>query len=156
MGFTQRISATAPCVALPPASMQSLALRPSGGLRPLKIVPDDFLNPVASNLHPLRHNKKAHTLSGMSSSIVAERVGFEPTKGYKPLPVFKTGAFNRSATSPKTNHVLVNHLVHHRPGLPVHYSVHLYCCTSLALPSASVQLPVLYNSGANSIRALSN
>ena len=29
-----------------------------------------------------------------------EMVGFEPTKGYKPLPVFKTGAFNRSATSP--------------------------------------------------------
>jgi hypothetical protein len=31
---------------------------------------------------------------------VAERVGFEPTKGYEPLPVFKTGAFDRSATSP--------------------------------------------------------
>ena len=32
--------------------------------------------------------------------ILAERVGFEPTKGYKPLLVFKTSAFNRSATSP--------------------------------------------------------
>jgi hypothetical protein len=31
---------------------------------------------------------------------LAERVGFEPTVGYKPTPVFKTGAFNRSATSP--------------------------------------------------------
>ncbi len=31
---------------------------------------------------------------------MAEEVGFEPTKGYKPLPVFKTGAFNRSATLP--------------------------------------------------------
>ena len=31
---------------------------------------------------------------------MAERVGFEPTKGYKPLLVFKTSAFNRSATSP--------------------------------------------------------
>ncbi len=31
---------------------------------------------------------------------LAERVGFEPTKGYKPLLVFKTSAFNRSATSP--------------------------------------------------------
>ncbi len=31
---------------------------------------------------------------------MTERVGFEPTKGYQPLPVFKTGAFNRSATSP--------------------------------------------------------
>ena len=32
--------------------------------------------------------------------LLAERVGFEPTKGYKPLLVFKTSAFNRSATSP--------------------------------------------------------
>ena len=34
---------------------------------------------------------------------MAERVGFEPTKGYKPLLVFKTSAFNRSATSPTMN-----------------------------------------------------
>ena len=33
---------------------------------------------------------------------MAERVGFEPTKGYKPLLVFKTSAFNRSATSPNS------------------------------------------------------
>jgi hypothetical protein len=33
---------------------------------------------------------------------MAERVGFEPTKGYKPLLVFKTSAFNRSATSPSS------------------------------------------------------
>ena len=31
---------------------------------------------------------------------MAEAVRFELTKGYKPLPVFKTGAFNRSATLP--------------------------------------------------------
>jgi hypothetical protein len=31
---------------------------------------------------------------------LAERVGFEPTEGYKPSLVFKTSAFNRSATSP--------------------------------------------------------
>ena len=31
---------------------------------------------------------------------MAERVGFEPTIGYKPMLVFKTSAFNRSATSP--------------------------------------------------------
>ena len=31
---------------------------------------------------------------------MAERVGFEPTEGYKPSLVFKTSAFNRSATSP--------------------------------------------------------
>ena len=32
--------------------------------------------------------------------VMAEREGFEPSMGYKPMPVFKTGAFNRSATSP--------------------------------------------------------
>ncbi len=31
--------------------------------------------------------------------LMAEAVGFEPTNGF-PLPVFKTGAFNRSATLP--------------------------------------------------------
>ena len=31
---------------------------------------------------------------------MAEGVGFEPTKGYQPLLVFKTSAFNRSATPP--------------------------------------------------------
>jgi hypothetical protein len=30
----------------------------------------------------------------------AEGVGFEPTRSYAPLPVFKTGAFNHSATHP--------------------------------------------------------
>ena len=34
---------------------------------------------------------------------MAEREGFEPSMGYKPMPVFKTGAFNRSATSPQQN-----------------------------------------------------
>ena len=33
-------------------------------------------------------------------SRMADGVGFEPTKGYEPLPVFKTGAFNHSATHP--------------------------------------------------------
>ena len=31
---------------------------------------------------------------------MAERQGFEPWMGYKPMPVFKTGAFDHSATSP--------------------------------------------------------
>ena len=35
-----------------------------------------------------------------ADSNLAERVGFEPTKGYKPLLVFKTSAFDHSATSP--------------------------------------------------------
>jgi hypothetical protein len=34
--------------------------------------------------------------------MLAEEVGFEPTNGC-PLPVFKTGAFNRSATLPETD-----------------------------------------------------
>ena len=37
---------------------------------------------------------------------MAEEVGFEPTKGF-PLPVFKTGAFNRSATLPGTSRGIV-------------------------------------------------
>lgn len=32
---------------------------------------------------------------------MAEAVRFELTNGYKPLPVFKTGAFNRSAKPPQ-------------------------------------------------------
>ena len=31
---------------------------------------------------------------------MAEGVGFEPTREQNPLPVFKTGALNRSATLP--------------------------------------------------------
>ena len=27
--------------------------------------------------------------------VLAERVGFEPTMGYKPMPIFKTGALNQ-------------------------------------------------------------
>ena len=37
---------------------------------------------------------------------MAEREGFEPSMGYKPMPVFKTGAFNRSATSPQQKRVV--------------------------------------------------
>jgi hypothetical protein len=39
---------------------------------------------------------------------MAERVGFEPTEGYKPSLVFKTSAFNRSATSPDLSSVYCN------------------------------------------------
>jgi hypothetical protein len=44
--------------------------------------------------------KRYRTSSPVPFFCLAERVGFEPTKGYKPLLVFKTSAFNRSATSP--------------------------------------------------------
>ena len=33
-------------------------------------------------------------------AVLADGVGFEPTRPYSGLPVFKTGAFNRSATHP--------------------------------------------------------
>jgi hypothetical protein len=39
---------------------------------------------------------------------MAEREGFEPSKGYKPLLVFKTSAFNRSATSPEIIYYLLS------------------------------------------------
>ena len=49
-------------------------------------------------------NSNLYTFSQLkllsSNSKLAEREGFEPSKGYKPLLVFKTSAFNRSATSP--------------------------------------------------------
>jgi hypothetical protein len=50
-------------------------------------------------------------LSATSETEVAEEVGFEPTNGY-PLPVFKTGAFNRSATLPLTIGLLPKPLGH--------------------------------------------
>jgi hypothetical protein len=37
---------------------------------------------------------------GENVGTMAERQGFEPWEGYKPSTVFKTAAFNRSATSP--------------------------------------------------------
>ena len=47
---------------------------------------------------PLSQNANGPRMGAIC--VLAERVGFEPTKGYKPLLVFKTSAFNRSATSP--------------------------------------------------------
>ena len=49
--------------------------------------------------------KKLYTLDIDYKYIIplenmAEGQGFEPWIGYKPMPVFKTGAFNRSATPP--------------------------------------------------------
>ncbi len=39
-------------------------------------------------------------LSGLFWQL-AEREGFEPSKGYKPLPDFESGTFDHSATSPE-------------------------------------------------------
>ena len=35
-----------------------------------------------------------------ANEVLAEGVGFEPTRERSPLPVFKTGALNHSATLP--------------------------------------------------------
>jgi hypothetical protein len=43
--------------------------------------------------------------------LMAEEVGFEPTEGYKPSAVFKTAAFNRSATLP--NHSIAEKRVYY-------------------------------------------
>ena len=57
-------------------------------------------------------------------SFQAEGVGFEPTNGTGPSPVFKTGAFNRSAIPPT---LLFKPLSSIRPALhfslyyPLHY-----------------------------------
>ena len=39
--------------------------------------------------------KKIKNLKLNLRFFVAERVGFEPTVGYKPTPIFKTGAINQ-------------------------------------------------------------
>ena len=44
-------------------------------------------------------NSQCHRVPEICQGQVAEGVGFEPTIGC-PMPVFKTGAFNRSATPP--------------------------------------------------------
>ena len=51
---------------------------------------------------PGQRNEKALEIQGFSEarSFDTEREGFEPTVGTGPTPVFKTGALNRSATSP--------------------------------------------------------
>jgi hypothetical protein len=36
----------------------------------------------------------------LREALLAEGVGFEPTRERNPLPVFKTGALNHSATLP--------------------------------------------------------
>ena len=38
----------------------------------------------------------------MAEGELAEGVGFEPTREQNPLPVFKTGALNHSATLPSS------------------------------------------------------
>ena len=76
------------------------ALAPAGSplTRRFKSVPDRFVEPMGSHpAPPPPHQKKPHDGAFLD---MAEGVGFEPTKGYKPLLVFKTSAFNRSATPP--------------------------------------------------------
>ena len=54
---------------------------------------------MASRNHRLVRRLAPHRTAFESHHLLAEGVGFEPTIGF-PMPVFKTGAFNRSATPP--------------------------------------------------------
>ena len=47
-----------------------------------------------------RFQEKRPAAADLFSMILAEAVRFELTDGYKPSPVFKTGALNHSATLP--------------------------------------------------------
>ena len=67
-----------------------------------KFAPGEFVEP-SGFIHPNLSSTHKKTPKYGAFLCVAEEVGFEPTKGYKPLPVFKTGAFNRSATLPNLN-----------------------------------------------------
>ena len=51
---------------------------------------------------PASEGSRISTWEADGMNQMAERVGFEPTLGY-PKPVFKTGAINRSTTSPLEN-----------------------------------------------------
>jgi hypothetical protein len=56
--------------------------------------------PIAAKSQPQPEKQKApHTARVRGLLNLAEGVGFEPTDGL-PSPVFKTGAFSRSATPP--------------------------------------------------------
>lgn len=52
------------------------------------------------NALKLTQQKRGHADSGTPLVFMAEREGFEPSKGYKPLPDFESGTFDHSATSP--------------------------------------------------------
>ena len=62
-------------------------------------------------------NENPLEIQGVSEahSFDTEREGFEPTVGTGPTPVFKTGALNRSATSP-----VCMGIVHDRVGVKRH------------------------------------
>ncbi len=58
-----------------------------------------------SQCEPGKTSQKTAENQGRTSNRIfsAEGVGFEPTNGTGPSPVFKTGAFNRSAIPPDTS-----------------------------------------------------
>jgi hypothetical protein len=61
-----------------------------------KITPGNFVEPQGSNQILPHHQTKTGL---MARCYLAERQGFEPWEGC-PSTVFKTAAFDRSATSP--------------------------------------------------------
>ena len=60
--------------------------------------PGLFALPIGAAVLLSRRSLQSSFLTDFVGQL-AEEVGFEPTNGY-PLPVFKTGAFDRSATLP--------------------------------------------------------
>ncbi len=72
-------------------------------------------------------------------SYLAEREGFEPPEGYKPSTVFKTAAFDRSATSPLTCHQTVASTALRRAALAGPREGGIDCALS-RWPSASLRV----------------
>ena len=60
---------------------------------------DKTSGPVVET-HPEPQVLKLKVIESNQEASRAEGVGFEPTNGASPSPVFKTGAFNRSAIPP--------------------------------------------------------
>lgn len=65
-----------------------------------KLVQNRFANYSALVWTVIKDIKKPQSLTDWGFLNLAETERFELSKGYEPLPVFKTGAFNRSAIPP--------------------------------------------------------
>ena len=67
----------------------------------LGVLPDDlYIEPEPWPRIGRCRRKTGYSRRSQFCSELAEGVGFEPTREWNPLPVFKTGALNHSATLP--------------------------------------------------------
>src|SRR5262245_15974790 len=89
--------------AIAPSSYRLRSQASSSHRRAVELVSRSICSPPKSPLaRPLEVGLQGRRQPCLEALGVAVAVGFEPTKIQAgPLPVFKTGAFNRSATPPE-------------------------------------------------------